>query len=435
MRSLFALTRRSTAWPGRAFALACALAGTLGCASLPPAPQPCVGEPCQPPSDEARTRWLGALGRFAELDAGTWNGAACHEALAIFESVDTEGWSRAQVARPLYMRGLIASRCGNSERAREFYDNALRYDPSLCEAHVGLGLDALSRDRRPEARAHFARAVERDHLCAPGYVNLAVMQSAEPNLADEALSNLRRALSARADYLPALVQMASIYLNLSSERPELLDLAEIVCRQVQLIDAEHAPIYNVWGLIAAERGQITEAVARFGRAMELDDGFFEAHMNFGQLTLSQRAYEDAARAFTRARELRPRSYDAIVGLGVALRGLTRPEEAERLYLAAIAVDQTRPEAYFNLGVLFQEHRGGSGEELMQARRYLQAFVERAGHNPRYREVVMAVTRTCSASPRSPSARRRGTSPCRPGRLANIQTAYELIHESALPPPD
>ena len=47
-------------------------------------------------------------------------------------------------------------------------------------------------------------------------------------------------------------QMALLYLDQAADNPQLLDLAVVVCRQAQQINRDYAPIYNTWGLIAAD---------------------------------------------------------------------------------------------------------------------------------------------------------------------------------------
>ncbi len=397
--------------------VACAHGGLVGGPGDPP------GE-TSPPSEETVTRWNEAANVFARLDReGRWDGAACHEALSAFERVrDLHGSYRA---RGLYMAGLISMRCGNTEGARSLYTRALEIDGSLCEARVSLALMDVERGDRNAARSALEAAIARNAQCASAYLNLAILQSEVPAQSDEALANLRRALAIQADYMPALDRMALIYLARGEEEARFLDLAQVVCRQAQLIDPSYAPIYNTWGLIDVERGELTSATAKFARAMELDPSLFEAHMNFAQITLSQRAYEDAARAFARARELSPTSYDAAIGLGVAQRGLSNPEQAERMYRAALEIDQQRPEAFFDLAVLYQQHRGGSASDLTQALAFLEDFVQRARGNPRFSTTVAEVVRWCD----EPSTRRgrRRASTCQRGRAQNIVDALALMN--------
>jgi len=390
----------------------------LGCAPglavIPPPDQP---PPESPVSQVDVERWERASEIFARNDAsGEWDGDACHETLAAFERVA----GAQDRARAVYMSGLVAERCGNPESARSLFTRALRLEPGLCEAQVGLAVMDLEQGRDGDARERFEIAVREDNRCAPAYVNLATLQARNPGEREAAIANLRRALAVRSDYLPALNQMARIYLAWSEDRAEMLPLAEVVCRQAQLLDADYAPIYNTWALIDLAQGDLTAAAAKLHRAVTIDPSFYEAWMNFGQLTLSQRAYTDAARAFTRARELRPSSYDAVIGLGVAMRGLSQPEEAEASYRAALALDDDRAEAYFDLAVLYHEHREGTVEQLRQALEMLGEFVQRAQGETELSETIQATLRWCGET----TARRR--SACRPGRAEVITRSLDLL---------
>ena len=412
----------------------------LACAHVtPPPPLPPATEGTGPTPPEVVAAWESAADVFARNDAaGGWDGEACRETLAAFERVSEArnlalvgrgaDASRVQDPRAVYMSGLVAERCGNADGARQLFSRALELEPSLCEARVAIGLADLDAGHPGQAREAFEQAIAGDPRCAPAYVNLAVLETGTDR--DEALANLRRALSVRADYLPALNQMALVYLDAADEEPRLLDLAEVVCRQAQLIDPSWAPLYNTWALIDVAQGDITGAAAKLERAMQLDPRHFEAHMNFGQITLSQRAYADAARAFERAREIRPGSYDAALGLGVALRGLSRPDEAEAMYRAALTIDERRPEAYFDLAILYQEHRDGTLQQLAQAETFLHEFVERARGEARFAAVMQDVLRWCGDAP--PSRRARAT--CSRGRVQSIHDALDILG-TASPRPD
>jgi len=379
--------------------------------------------PDEPPSEVELARWEDAAALFARHEAaGDWDGEACLRTLGAFESV-SEGGQRAQA---VYMTGLVAQRCGNEDGARRLFSRALEIDETLCEARVALAVMDLEGEHVDRARAAFARAVELDNQCVPAYLNLASLQAQLPGQREAAVANLRRALAVRADYLPALDQLARVYLAWSDERPELLRLAAVVCRQAQLIDDGYAPIYNTWALIDLAQGDPTAAAAKLDRAVTLDPTFFAAWMNFGQVTLSQRAYEDAARAFGRARELRPGSYDAAIGLGVALRGLTRPEDAEASYRAALEIDDDRAEAWFDLAVLYHEHRQGTPAQLRQALSFLDQFARRARRHPSLEDALEETARWC---PEQNEGRARRRSSCRPGRAQLIVTSLELLGES------
>ncbi|MFK7991422.1 MAG: tetratricopeptide repeat protein [Sandaracinaceae bacterium] len=400
-------------WRGTKVSTVVVLAGVLaGCGAS--SGGRVIADPPRPPSEEqVAAMYEDASAVFARHDvAGEWDGEACRETLAGFERMQ----DRVRSAEAHYMSGLTSARCGNAEEAARFYERALRVDASLCEPRVALGVALLERGETGQAAATFERAVEADLRCAPAYVNLSRIRGQDPATRPAALAHLRRALAVRADYLPALDQLALFYFQGSEDAPHLLDLAEMVCRQTQMIAPEHAPLYNTWALVDLARGDLSAAAAKFQRAIALDPTFFEAQMNFGQLTLSQRAYADAHTAFEAARALRPGSYDAVIGAGVAQRGLAAPEEAEQLYIAAREIDPERPEAYFNLAVLYQEHRDGTVAQLQQAEQYLAEFVRRAAGHPRFESTLSETTRWCA-----PNARR-----CAQGRAQTLHQSLVLL---------
>jgi tetratricopeptide (TPR) repeat protein len=129
---------------------------------------------------------------------------------------------------------------------------------------------------------------------------------------------------------------------------------------------------------------------------------FEAWVNYGTINLSFRGYQDAKEAFEHAIALRDDSYDAHIGLGVALRGLalTQPDteraqtlaRAQQEYERARTLDANRPDAYYNLGVLNMNYMGGAIPDLRTARELLQQFVQRAGSTARFVTSVGNATR-------------------------------------------
>ena len=414
--------------------LGAALVGCGGGATGPGATDP-SGNPVTTASgvqvsEEAHNRWTAGVELFTRYEAQGWNADRCGEVSGRFESAaEAQG---GRFAEALYMAGVAISRCNNDDRARAFYDQALRANEKFCKARVAIGVMALDAGQDQEAFNTFQRALRDDPQCTEGYVNVAIIQRRRGGAqVREALNNLRRALAIESDYLPAFNEMALLYVDQSSGNEQMLDLAAVVCRQAQQINRDYAPIYNTWGLINVRKGNVIEALRMFERAKQLDNSMFEAFMNFGEITISFRGYEDARVAFARAVELRPRDYDAHIGLGAALRGLNQAAPAQEQYEAAVAIDGNRPEAYFNLGILYQDYKSGSIEDLNRAKRYYEQFLAKVGS--RFGEQAENVRRRCQQqqqSGRRASRARRRNRDCRPGRLQNIETAVEALTAAA-----
>jgi len=370
-------------------------------------------------SKKAHNRWESALEEFDRNEKAGWTRAKCGASSKEFEKASAaQGGGFAEAH---YMAGLSLERCGDGG-AYKHYETALKVDPKFCKARVALALRELDGGKVSQARSEFERAIKDDPQCTSGYTNLAIVQRAQGQ-DDEALKNLRRALAIESDYLSAFNQMALLHYDRGRKGSAAeLDLAEVVCRQAQMIDSNYSPIYNTWGLIKVYKGDVISALRFFQKAIMLDPDLFEAQMNFGEVTISFRGYEDGRQAFERAVALQPDNYEAIIGLGTALRGLERFQEAQVQYEAAHKLDPRRPEAYFNLGVLYQDYMSGSVADLKKAKQYFTEFLQKAGSQPDFRSSVADVNNRCGQKP----SKKRGAPKCRPGRMQNINISIEAM---------
>jgi tetratricopeptide (TPR) repeat protein len=218
--------------------------------------------------------------------------------------------------------------------------------------------------------------------------------------------------------------MALLYVQDAKDNKKMLDLAEVVCSQAQKIDVNFAPIYNTWGLIDLRRGEIINAAAKFEKAFGLNAKMFEAYMNFAQITIGFRGYEDARSAFSKALELQPKSFDATVGLGVAYRGLEQNDKAEEFYNKAKQMNGNRPEPYYNLGLLYQDFKDGTADQAKKARAFYEQFLARAGAEDRYKIAAEEIKRRC----KTVKGQRRTGDKCISGRFQNIEDYLQAMKD-------
>jgi tetratricopeptide (TPR) repeat protein len=136
------------------------------------------------------------------------------------------------------------------------------------------------------------------------------------------------------------------------------------------VDRAVARYFNQVGLVALAQRRLVSAMKQFERALGCDGRDLDAHLNRAALALSFRGYWIAHDSFTAVLKQRPRHVDALVGLGVACRGLAsappepgRPkktaahwyQQAATHYRRALAIDSGAGEAAFNLGRLYLDH--------------------------------------------------------------------------------
>ncbi len=244
-----------------------------------------------------------------------------------------------------------------------------------------------------------------------------------------AKKNLQRALALDDAYMPALNQLALYYFQLAKKRAgeakasrrgrhmstnaaiakradvQQLELAALVCSQAVRKNTAYAPIHNTAGLIQNELGQVNGAVTEFGQASKLDPKFFEAQMNYAAVNLSFRGFEQAQNAYKKALEMRPNDYDGHLGLALALRGQINDSNYDAQVAAVQGeldtckkLDASRPDVFYNEGILTQEYKAKSGGDkdktiasLTQAKGIFQSFVDKAQGKDEYNGAVKKAT--------------------------------------------
>ena len=97
-----------------------------------------------------------------------------------------------------------------------------------------------------------------------------------------------------------------------------------------------------------------EALAAYRRALELDPGLADAHLNLGRLLHEQGSTLEAEHCYRQALTARPEDATAAYNLGVALQDLGRLEAAAEAYENALELDRTLADAHYNLAGIYEE---------------------------------------------------------------------------------
>lgn len=357
---------------------------------------------------------------------GDWANDVCTQVAGQFEEA-ANAQPNGQFAEAWFNRGLVYDRCGMNDQATQSLQRSVQAGGgNFCRAKVQLGVMAFRRRDTAAAQSMFEEAIRQDPThCVEGYTNLAmVMRERHPTTPQEwapVIRNIRAALALDDRYLPARNELALAYLQQAGDDPNsrLIFLAGLVCAQaiqVAQVPAGQNPanaltpevrsfvadLHNTWGIIDIRRNEIIKAQEHFRRAYTLNPNMFQAWVNYGTINLSFRGYADARDAFTHAVTLQDTSYDAHIGLGVALRGLaqTAPDaertamltQAQAEYERARTLDANRADAYYNLGVLNMNYMDGTIPTLQRALQQLQDFVNRASSQARFADAVVRANR-------------------------------------------
>lgn len=322
-----------------------------------------------PPLDEeqAQAELDHAITALAKAEAdGRLDKKECREVTDTFRAAYEK--DQPATANALFDAGVVWERCGDPEQAKAAYRDTIAAKPDHCGAHNNLGVLQWNAGQRSAATESFQRAVKADAGSPAARNNLAAslreryVHSKSSEDFDKAELSLRNALAVDSDNATSHENLARLYYDRgrAGERSYLL-LARLVVTQGTRILAEKgepsAELANIHGLLLMEDDDQVMALRAFKEATTIDPDHSEAHLNIAMIALRFRDYATAEQSLQKALKDRQHRDDvtALLGLGVAQRGLRRYDDAEKTLVRAREVDDRDPRALYNLGILYHEH--------------------------------------------------------------------------------
>ena len=333
-------------------------------------------------SKEARADFKDAVESYKAAETAGWTQDGCKSAIKAFKKIESEyGMSEAA-----YNIGVIYRNCKMMKEAKDTFNNMLSKYPKHQLAMTHLAVMELESGNEQRAEDLLRKAVgagQSSLEAVPAYVNAATLlrlrgkKTKSDDSFKKAEMNLRRALAIESKYMPALYQLAMLYLDqaVTKNKSSFLTLALLVCSQGIKLNPEYGPIYHVYGMVLLQKNRLVDALKAFETAFQKDTNLFASYMNFGAINLNFRGYQEAKAAFEKAIGLDPKSYEAHIGLGVALRGLGDYAGAKAEYKKASEIDPKRTDYIFNVGVLEMDYlNDGTVEGYKKAKTVFQKFL-------------------------------------------------------------
>jgi len=287
-------------------------------------------------------------------------------------------------AEAYFNAGALLEESGARAEAEKNYHDAIDVNTNFAPAHVNLGELAYKAGDLQRADQEFNTALRLDPKNVQAYNDTALMlferaqQTHDTALYKDAIGKLRRALAVDSESIAAYSLLALVYYTIAESDRSKLDLAELVCKQAKEVNDKFPPIYNTLGLIKVRKKNVTGALGEFRKAVELSPTYIEAQLNIGAITLSARDYQSAEKAFKAALDANPtiqqQKFDATIGMGVALRGQRRIDEAEQWYNKAKQVDARNCAVIYNMGVLYQDYKSGAEGDFNKAKALFNDFI-------------------------------------------------------------
>lgn len=116
---------------------------------------------------------------------------------------------------------------------------------------------------------------------------------------------------------------------------------------------ERAGDWHDRGMELEDEGEPEEAMSAYRRALEIEPGFADAHLDLGRLLHERGEVAQAERHYRQALAARPEDATAAFNVGVALQDQERLSEAAEAYQAALAIDPDLADAHYNLSGIYE----------------------------------------------------------------------------------
>jgi Flp pilus assembly protein TadD len=197
-----------------------------------------------------------------------------------------------------YKVGVILLLAGQTQGARQELTTVLKAKPDMLEAKEALGLTYLEEKQYPQAISIFREVLSQDRsrIKTRHLLGIAYLADDKPR---EAIRVMERAASLKHKNVALLASLGESYLKLKDYHRALLYL-----KKGQSLDPKNKKVNLQMGMALAGLKRYNEAFDAFLKAG--DEA--QAYNNIGVHYYLEGRYEDAAKCFQKALDLRPTFY-------------------------------------------------------------------------------------------------------------------------------
>jgi tetratricopeptide (TPR) repeat protein len=264
-----------------------------------------------------------------------------------------------------YNLGLLLKRKGDLRGARAAWQAVLAADANHLPSRAQLaGLDLASPSTAPAAVKTLEGIIEGDRFQAEARNLLAAWELSQGRF-DEAIRHGRNALLGDPENIDAFLNVAIAYY-----RKGLADQAGLIASSALEKNPKAASLHNLMGLVFLSQDNSRAATEAFTAAIDIDPSNEDARLNLAALELAYGNFDAALKRFDQVLKTRPDDPEILVSRAVALRGLSRFDEAEKGYRAALALPGADPDIEYNLCILHHQYTQKWQDALTTCSAYL-----------------------------------------------------------------
>jgi len=391
--------------------LALALAACRPESSTPPGEPPPDRDPTAkeaPATAQARSDFTKIVQAYTAARADGLSGDECERITGEFSQVYKAHGAAMAIAQ--FNAGVVWEECGQPGKAETIYTGLTASAPKFDLAYNNLGVLYWKKGQDDKALDMFKKGVEANKLSAraarnnvAGLLRDQYLGNADVGVFNEVQTALQTVLALDSSNKAAYENLARIYYDRGhSKDKSYLVLANLVVTQgMRVLAADNqksADLFNIQGLLLLERGDQVNALRIFKDAVAIEPNHVEANLNIGFISIRFRDYASGEKAFQTALKApaQHKNIELWLALGVAQRGLKKYKEAETAYNQAIKLNAGDPRAFFNLGVLYQDHLAvqddvdldGSEKLGAVAKKYYLKFAAAAGKDQAFKTRVL-----------------------------------------------
>jgi len=130
------------------------------------------------------------------------------------------------------------------------------------------------------------------------------------------------------------------------------ELARSVIERAVELNKNRADLFNLFGSTELKLNNKAGAMVNYRKAVELRPQYPEARNNLGVLYHDARDFQSAAAQFEEAIRVYPDFKEAFLNLGNAYKGMKRYKDAELTFKRSVEIDDNFADGHFNLAILY-----------------------------------------------------------------------------------
>jgi tetratricopeptide (TPR) repeat protein len=227
-----------------------------------------------------------------------------------------------------FNRAVALHKSGDLNGAKAAYQAILKKNADDVDASVNLGAILREEGKLEEAIGLYTKALKNDEYNSKLLNNLSVLYRQKKQYA-KAIEAIHKLLMRDQRNVDALKNLALV-----SYDQKKYKLAQTIlgnaARMADKAGKKDPDIFVNLGMIQIALGDNGKAMAEFKHAVEIDPKHVVANYNIASLALEHRDYELAAKSYQVVAQAWPDSYAVQTGLGYALQGQQKLDDAAKI---------------------------------------------------------------------------------------------------------